>query len=90
MFDFSFSELLVICVVGLLVLGPKELPAVARTIRGFIRRCKQTSQSIQAQINGILDEEDIRQTTQMIKGDDGQYYESYQIKPTITDDDTAR
>ena len=32
MFDIGWSELLVIAVVALIVIGPKELPAVLRTV----------------------------------------------------------
>lgn len=48
MFDIGFSELLVIALVGLVVLGPKRLPEVARTagqwvakIRRFVADVKQ-------------------------------------------------
>lgn len=32
MFDFGFSELLLIALVGLIVVGPQRLPKVARTV----------------------------------------------------------
>jgi sec-independent protein translocase protein TatB len=32
MFDFSFSELMVVMVVALIVIGPERLPKVARTL----------------------------------------------------------
>lgn len=48
MFDIGFSELLVVALVGLIVLGPKRLPEVARTaghwlgkFRRFIADVKQ-------------------------------------------------
>jgi sec-independent protein translocase protein TatB len=36
MFDIGFSELLVIGLIGLLVLGPKRLPEVARTLGSWV------------------------------------------------------
>ncbi len=48
MLDFSWSELLVIAVVALIVIGPKELPTVLRTVgqwTGKIRRMAAEFQS---------------------------------------------
>jgi sec-independent protein translocase protein TatB len=45
MFDVGFSELLLLAIIGLLVLGPERLPKVARTVgfwagraRGYVRQ----------------------------------------------------
>ena len=35
MFDVGFTELLLLSLVGLLVLGPERLPRVARTLGGL-------------------------------------------------------
>jgi len=42
MFGIGFSELILIFVVALLVLGPKRLPEVARTLGKFYREIKST------------------------------------------------
>jgi sec-independent protein translocase protein TatB len=55
MFDFSFSELLVVAVVTLVVLGPKEIPVVLRYVRGIIRSLRETSDSIRKQIDEVLE-----------------------------------
>jgi sec-independent protein translocase protein TatB len=41
MFDISFSELLVILIVALVVFGPKNLPEMAYKFGLFVERCKQ-------------------------------------------------
>lgn len=41
MFDVGFSELLVIALVGLIVLGPKRLPEVARTAGTWVARFRR-------------------------------------------------
>ncbi len=46
MFDFSFSEIGLIAVVGLLVLGPERLPKVARTAGALVRRARTSWQSV--------------------------------------------
>jgi sec-independent protein translocase protein TatB len=48
-FDVSFIELLVIGVVGLLVLGPERLPAAARTVGAFLRKARQSWNSVRGE-----------------------------------------
>lgn len=86
MFDFSLSELLVICVVGLVVLGPKELPTVARSLRDAIRYVKRMSASVQSHINDVLDEDDGRGIGNLVKGDDGMFYEAFDMDDLIIGD----
>lgn len=41
MFDIGFSELLVIAIIGLIVMGPERLPETVRTIGLWVGRLKQ-------------------------------------------------
>ena len=79
MFDFSFNELLVIAAVGLLVLGPKELPTAARALRKMMRSVTAVTSSVKQQINDALDAEEMKEITDLVKGDDGTYYEAYTL-----------
>lgn len=36
MFDIGFSELVLIMIVGLVVLGPKRMPIAIRTVMGWV------------------------------------------------------
>lgn len=56
MFDIGWSELLIVGLVALIVVGPKELPALMRTIGAFIRQIKETASSFQSQIKTAMDE----------------------------------
>jgi sec-independent protein translocase protein TatB len=40
MFDFGYSELLIVAVVLLVVVGPKELPSLLKAIFDFVSRIK--------------------------------------------------
>ena len=51
MFDIGFLELLLIAVIGLLVVGPEKLPAVARKVGGFVGGVKRTMNNFQNQID---------------------------------------
>lgn len=50
MFDVGFSELLLICVVGLLVFGPARLPGLVRDVSLVVRRVRQGVDSAKAEI----------------------------------------
>jgi sec-independent protein translocase protein TatB len=47
MFDIGGAELLVIAVVALVVLGPKELPAAVRTVQGLVKRARELAHDFQ-------------------------------------------
>ncbi len=51
MFDISFSELLVIAVVALLVIGPEKLPKVARTAGAIIGRMQRYAAQVKEEVN---------------------------------------
>lgn len=51
MFDISFSELLVIAVVALLVIGPEKLPKVARTAGAFFGRLQRFVAQVKDEVN---------------------------------------
>jgi len=51
MFDISFSELLVIGIVALVVIGPERLPKVARTIGLLLGRAQRYVNDVKSDIN---------------------------------------
>jgi len=59
MFDVGFAELFLLSLIGLIVLGPERLPAVARTIGGFIRKARASWTSLRNTIESELAEADI-------------------------------
>lgn len=51
MFDISFSELLVIAIVALVVIGPEKLPKVARTAGAFFGRLQRFVAQVKDEVN---------------------------------------
>jgi sec-independent protein translocase protein TatB len=51
MFDVSFSELLIIAVVALIVIGPEKLPKVARTAGAIIGRMQRYVAQVKEEVN---------------------------------------
>ena len=67
MFDFSFSEIGLIAVVALLVLGPERLPRVARTAGALARRARNSWQSVRDEIERELQAEDLKRSIEEAK-----------------------
>ena len=51
MFDIAFSELMIIGVVALLVIGPEKLPKVARTLGHLLGRAQRYVNDVKSDIN---------------------------------------
>src|ERR1700689_2142766 len=54
MFDFSWSEILLIGVVALVVIGPKDLPRVLRTVGQWANRARSVAREFQFQIDEMV------------------------------------
>ena len=65
MFDIGFSELLVIAIVALIVIGPERLPKVARTLGHLFGRMQRYVNDVKADITREMELEELRrlQTT---------------------------
>ena len=60
MFDIGFSELLLVGLVALLVLGPERLPGAIRTTSLWVGRIKRSFQSIKAEVEREIGADEIR------------------------------
>src|SRR3954468_11715083 len=60
MFDIGFSELMVIGVVALIVIGPEKLPRVARTVGHLLGRMQRYVSDVKADINREIELEELR------------------------------
>lgn len=50
MFDIGFSELVLVFIVGLVVLGPKRLPIAIRTVMGWVRTIRGLAANVQNEL----------------------------------------
>jgi sec-independent protein translocase protein TatB len=60
MFDIGFSELMVIGLVALIVIGPEKLPRVARTLGHLTGRLQRYVSDVKADINREIELEELR------------------------------
>jgi sec-independent protein translocase protein TatB len=59
MFDFSWSELLLIGIVALVVIGPKELPGVLRTLGQWMGKVRRMANEFQHQFQDAMREAEL-------------------------------
>ncbi len=50
MFDIGFSELVLVFVIGLIVLGPQRLPVAVKTVVGWIRAIRSLAANVQNEL----------------------------------------
>jgi len=60
MFDIGFSELLVIGIIALVVIGPEKLPRMARTVGVLAGRLQRYVADVKADINREIELEELR------------------------------
>jgi sec-independent protein translocase protein TatB len=60
MFDIGFSELMVVAIVALIVIGPEKLPRVARTVGHLAGRLQRYVSDVKADINREMELDELR------------------------------
>jgi sec-independent protein translocase protein TatB len=67
MFDIGFSEMGMIAVVALLVLGPERLPKVARQVGQWMGKLQRYVADVKSDINRQMDIEELRKLQSEVK-----------------------
>jgi sec-independent protein translocase protein TatB len=66
MFDIGFSELVLIAVVALIVIGPERLPKVARTVGTLVGRMRSYVTMVKVEVEREMQLEDLKKLQQEI------------------------
>ena len=67
MFDFGLTELLLIGIVALIVVGPKDLPVLFRRVGEFVGRMKGMAREFTSAMNDAADQAGVKDVTRSIK-----------------------
>src|SRR5271165_5884992 len=59
MFDFAWSEILLIGAVALIAIGPKDMPAAIRTVSGMIKKARRMAAEFQTHVDEMVREADL-------------------------------
>lgn len=68
MFDIGFSEMVIVAVVGLIVLGPERLPKVARQAGQWLGKLQRYVADVKSDINRQMELEDLRRLQTEVTG----------------------
>jgi len=66
-FDIAFSELVVIAIIALIVIGPEKLPKVARTVGLLLGRMQRYINTVKTDINRELQFEELQKLQQEMR-----------------------
>ena len=78
MFDIGFSELIVIGLVALVVVGPKRLPVATRTVGTLLGRAQRYVNDVKSDIQRQVDLEELRKVQQQVQNVGDQIQSSVQ------------
>ncbi|GAB5469108.1 MAG: hypothetical protein Kilf2KO_21380 [Rhodospirillales bacterium] len=67
MFDLGWSEMAVVVVIALLVLGPKQLPEALKTVTQLTRKARRYAQEFRSGIDGIVREAELEDARDALK-----------------------
>jgi sec-independent protein translocase protein TatB len=87
MFDIGFSELMVIGVVALIVIGPERLPRVARTLGHLAGRLQRYVSDVKADINREMDLEELKKMRESVQQTASSFESSVQAEVSKTEAD---
>ena len=86
MFDIGFSELLVIGVVALIVIGPERLPKVARTAGHLLGRFQRYASSVKSDISREMQMDELRKAGQSFRESVESAASGVESQATVVDD----
>jgi sec-independent protein translocase protein TatB len=89
MFDMSFSEIAVIGVVALVVLGPERLPKVARTAGHLFGRLQRYVATVKADINREMDTSELAKIKQEVQDAARSFEQTVQQHASSIEQETA-
>ena len=85
MFDIGWPELLLVMVIALIVIGPKELPNAIRTVMMVVRKLRGAAREFQSGLDDIARESGLDDVKRQI--DDIDFYDPGEALKSIADSD---
>ncbi|WP_052741864.1 Sec-independent protein translocase protein TatB [Kiloniella litopenaei] len=80
MFDIGWSEMMVVAVLTLLIMGPKELPNTLRNVSKWVRKAKGLAREFQSGVDEVIRESDLQDARKALEGAN-----SESIRKTVED-----
>jgi sec-independent protein translocase protein TatB len=81
MFDIASTELLLIAVVALLVIGPKDLPRVMRTVGQWMGRARGMARHFRSGIDAMVREAELEELERKWSSENERIMREYPVPP---------
>jgi sec-independent protein translocase protein TatB len=82
MFDIGWQELFIVAVIGIIVIGPKELPRTLRAVTGALRKVRSMASEFQSGIDDVVREAELEDIKKSVTGS-GEFDFENEIKETL-------
>lgn len=66
MFDFAWSEIVLIGVVALIAIGPKDMPAALKAVAGVVKKARRMAAEFQTHVDEMMREADLHEVREQI------------------------
>ncbi|WMS42415.1 Sec-independent protein translocase protein TatB [Acuticoccus sp. MNP-M23] len=85
MFDISWTEIMVVAVIAIIVVGPKELPGMLRAFGKTFGQVRRTAREFQSTFNDALREAERQAGIDEVKNDIGKMDPTKDLRKTLDD-----
>ncbi|SRR5579875_1900123 len=66
MFDFAWSEIMLVGVVALIAIGPKDMPAAMKAVAGAVKKARRMAAEFQTHVDDMMRDADLQEVRQQI------------------------
>jgi Tat protein translocase TatB subunit len=90
MFNLGFSEMVIVGILALILIGPKQLPEMARTVGRFINELKRSTDSLKDEFNAELhriEDDKTKEQLKIFEADPGSVADTESITATKAEGD---
>ena len=88
MFDIGMIEMFMIVILAIIVVGPKDLPKMLRTIGQFVSKIRKMGQEFQSSVKQMADEIELDDVTRKLNEAGNIPLQDNDIKPDIIPENT--
>ena len=85
MFDIGYTELLVIAIVALVVIGPKDLPRVMRTVGHWVGRARGMARHFRSGIDTMMREAELEEMEKKWREENARILAEHPFAEPLTD-----
>jgi sec-independent protein translocase protein TatB len=85
MFDIGYSELLMIAVVALVVIGPKDLPNVMRTVGHWVGKARGMARHFRSGIDTMMREAELEEMEQKWREENERIMREHPLAQSVAD-----